>query len=413
MSITLASASQLARVRPEARSFALRTVQFPSTHAIELPGFFVGGFECSSHRLRDGRRLNLLGSTQHVRFADADYDRLVAARILCTREGLSWSSIDRIDARYDFTTVLPILRAARRTGVRVIWDLMHFGWPDDLDVFAPEFVTRFARLARAFADLLAAESDEVPWICPVNEMSFLAWAGGDVAAFNPFATGRGFELKCQLVRAALAASDAIRVVHPAVRIVVHEPAFHVIAQRNDPVDLQIVEATRQTQFQAVDLMLGRLWPQLGGREDAIDLIGVNYYPWNQWTFGTPSFPSELVSNTDSRYRPLGAILCEWHERYRRPVYLGETGCEGDARAPWLGYACDEVTRARDLGAQVEGVCLYPIVNFPGWDDDRHCQNGLWDYADTDGSRPVDAPLARELAWQQRLRVIATSFPEDA
>ena len=371
-----------------------------------LPGFFVGGFECSSHRLRDGRRLDLLGSTNHVRFADADYDRLVAAGIRTTREGLAWSRIDTTDAPPDFATVMPILRAARRTGVRVIWDLMHFGWPDDTDIFAPAFVSRFARLARAFAHVLAGESDEIPWICPVNEMSFLAWAGGDVQAFNPFCTGRGFELKCQLVRAALAAVDALREVHPAVRIVVHEPAFHVIAQHGDPVDPQTVEATRQTQFQAIDLMLGRLWPQLGGREDAIDLVGVNYYPWNQWTLGTPSCPSEPVVCTDARYRPLGEILLEWHARYQRPVYLGETGCEGDARAPWLAYACDEVARANQRGAQVAGVCLYPVLNFPGWDDDRHCHNGLWDYADADGSRPVDAAFARELAWQQRLRASA-------
>ena len=367
-----------------------------------LPGFFVGGFECSSHRLRDGRRLDLIESTDHRKWADADYDRLVVSGIRCAREGLTWPKIDRPDAAIDFTTVRPILRAARRTDTRVIWDLMHFGWPDDVDVFAPGFVTRFGRLAREFAHMLAGESDEIPWICPINEISFLSWAGGDVQAFNPFCTGRGFELKCQLVRASIAAIEEMRAVHPRVRVVVHEPAFHVTAQRDDPVDAHVVEATRQTQFQAVDLLLGRLWPQLGGREDYVDLVGVNYYPWNQWTFASPSSSSELLSTTDPRYRPLGDMLIEWHARYRRPVYVGETGCEGDARAPWLAYVCDEVRRANASGARVEGVCLYPILNFPGWDDDRHCENGLWDYADADGSRPVDFALAAELACQQEL-----------
>ena len=41
------------------------------------------------------------------------------------------------------------------------------------------------------------------------------------------------------------------------------------------------------------------------------------------------------------------------------------------------------------GAPVEGVCLYPVVNHPGWDDDRHCHNGLWDYPDARGERPAD------------------------
>ena len=52
------------------------------------------------------------------------------------------------------------------------------------------------------------------------------------------------------------------------------------------------------------------------------------------------------------------------------------------------------------GVQMEGICLYPIVNHPGWVDDRHCYNGLWDYADKDGNREIYEPLALELAVQQ-------------
>jgi hypothetical protein len=51
---------------------------------------------------------------------------------------------------------------------------------------------------------------------------------------------------------------------------------------------------------------------------------------------------------------------------------------------------------------IEGICLYPIVNHPGWDDDRHCHNGLWDYADDQGNREIYEPLARELDIQQHL-----------
>ncbi len=35
--------------------------------------FFLAGFECSSHRLRDGKRLDLLRSTRHDEFAEFDY----------------------------------------------------------------------------------------------------------------------------------------------------------------------------------------------------------------------------------------------------------------------------------------------------------------------------------------------------
>ena len=42
------------------------------------------------------------------------------------------------------------------------------------------------------------------------------------------------------------------------------------------------------------------------------------------------------------------------------------------------------------------------MNHPGWEDDRHCYNGLWDYADTSGARDMYAPLAGELDNQRQL-----------
>ena len=39
--------------------------------------------------------------------------------------------------RYDWSSFLPMLRAARETGTQVLWDLLHYGWPDDLDIWRP------------------------------------------------------------------------------------------------------------------------------------------------------------------------------------------------------------------------------------------------------------------------------------
>jgi hypothetical protein len=75
----------------------------------------------------------------------------------------------------------------------------------------------------------------------------------------------------------------------------------------------------------------------------------------------------------------------------------------DARPEWLRYVGAEVRAARAAGVPVEGLCLYPVLNHPGWDDDRHCQNGLLDFPrGADGARGVIAPLAEELARQQAL-----------
>ena len=61
----------------------------------------------------------------------------------------------------------------------------------------------------------------------------------------------------------------------------------------------------------------------------------------------------------------------------------------------------EVLTAIAVGVPVEGVCLYPIVNHPGWDDDRHCHNGMFDYAEASGRREVFQPLADEVATPER------------
>jgi hypothetical protein len=96
------------------------------------------------------------------------------------------------------------------------------------------------------------------------------------------------------------------------------------------------------------------------------------------------------------------MLAEVYGRYRRPTFVAETGAEDGARPAWFRYVCREVRAAIEHGIPIQGVCLYPILNHPGWDDDRHCHNGLWDYADADGHREVYAPLANELKRQQRI-----------
>jgi len=62
-----------------------------------------------------------------------------------------------------------------------------------------------------------------------------------------------------------------------------------------------------------------------------------------------------------------------------------------------------VAQARQAGVPVEGICLYPVTDYPGWDDERHCPTGLLGYIQADGGRPVYEPLAEEIAAQQRAR----------
>lgn len=364
--------------------------------------FFGGGFECSTHRLRSGKRLDQIAATNHDKLAFADYIRLRNCGIGIAREGLRWHLIEKLPGHYDFSSALPMIAAARETGTQVIWDICHYGWPDWLDVFSPEFIDRFAALARAFAALLKSETDSSPLITPINEISFLAWAGGAVGYMHPFEKEQSPKLKMQLVRAAIAGIEAIWTLSPQARFIHVDPVINVVHNLQYPRDRYVAEKFRVLQYEAWDMLAGYSQPQLGGAEKYLDIIGVNYYPANQWVHGSKYRPSRVLKRSDSQYRPFRNILSEVYERYNRPIFVAETGAEDDERQPWLHYVCAEIRAAMRTGVPIEGLCLYPIVNFPGWDDNRHCHNGLWDYADETGEREIFEPLSRELDYQMKI-----------
>jgi beta-glucosidase/6-phospho-beta-glucosidase/beta-galactosidase len=359
--------------------------------------FFLGGFECSTHRLRNGKRLDLVHSTQHDRFAASDFRLLQRHGISSAREGLRWHLIEAQPNRFDFSTANTIIDAARETGMQVIWDLWHYGWPDDIDIFSPEFITRFTTFARAAAEQLSDKID-IPLVCPVNEISFFSWAGGEGGIFNPFARHRGNELKRQLVRASIESINAMRQINPRIKIFHIDPMINVLARDPTPVNVAAADAYHRSQFEAYDMIAGRQSAELGGAEDLVDVVGVNYYIHNQWTY--PGEGGSMIVPSDPRYRHVRDLLREVSEHYRKPIFVAETGIEDETRPAWLRYLSNEVFAAIANGVPVHGICLYPIVNHPGWEDDRHCHNGLFDYADNRGHREVFEPLAVELARQQ-------------
>jgi beta-glucosidase/6-phospho-beta-glucosidase/beta-galactosidase len=359
--------------------------------------FFLGGFECSTHRLRNGKRLDEIAATRHDTFARQDYLRLQQQGMHAAREGLRWHLIEPARGRYDFSSALGMLHAARETGTQVIWDLCHYGWPDWIGIFEPQFIDAFAKLAGEFANLLANESDELPIISPINEISFFSWAAGETAHLNPYAVGRGNELKEQLVKAAIAATEALWAVNSRTRITQIDPVINVLPQ--DPTNesqKREAEVYRLSQYEAWDMLAGRLKPELGGNEKYLDIIGINYYVHNQWISG-----GSFVAQDHPRYRPFREIVKEVYDRYGRPLFVAETGIENEARPAWLRYVSSEVRAAMINGVPVGGICLYPVVNHPGWEDGRHCHNGLWDYPDDKGEREIYVPLAEELREQQQ------------
>lgn len=360
--------------------------------------FFMGGFECSTHRLRSGRRLDEIAATQHDRFVVEDYLRLQSQGMRTARDGIRWHLIEKSEGRYDFSSDLPMIQAAQQTRTQVIWDLCHYGWPDWLDIFKPQFVESFRCLAKEFARVWNSETDQVLYVSPINEISFFSWASGQVAVLNPFARRRGDHLKEQLVRASIAAAEELWAVDSRTRLTQIDPLINVVpASAKNSRQVKAAEAYRLAQYEAWDMLGGRSKPHLGGAEKYLDIIGGNYYVHNQWVS-----EGSFITEDDPRYRPFREILSELYHRYNRPIFVAETGIEDQLRPAWFRYVCEEVMAAIQSGVPVEGICLYPVVNHPGWDDDRHCHNGLWDYANPNGEREIYQPLAEELQRQRSL-----------
>jgi hypothetical protein len=359
--------------------------------------FFMGGFECSTHRDDRGRRLDLIASTRHDELAERDYARLMDAGIHTARDGVRWHLIEVEPFRYDFSSLEKQIAAARATGINVIWDYFHYGYPDDIDIFSDNFIERFAAFSRELTRHLVSElGDAGLFVCPVNEISFFAWIAGDAGVFYPCRRRRGDELKNQLVRAAIASVDTILEECPSARWMFTDPAIHVVPRNETRSARVAAEHFRQAQFHAFDMLAGRRLPELGGDERYLDVIGLNYYFHNQWRH--PS--RRKIPLGHKLYRPFSEILAEYSARYGREMFIAETGIEDDERPAWLRYVSEQTKAALERGVPVYGMCLYPIVNHPGWADDRHCHNGLWDYADEKGEREIFQPLADEMSLQE-------------
>jgi beta-glucosidase/6-phospho-beta-glucosidase/beta-galactosidase len=358
--------------------------------------FFMAGFECSSHRRPDGQRLDLIHSTGHGAGVAEDYRACTSLGLRTIRDGLRWHLIEASPGTYDWSSWIPMVEASASAGVQMIWDLCHYGYPDHLEFESDDFADSFARFSAEAVRVHRAVTGQPAQVCPVNEINFFAWAINTGYFAHREAMPPGW-IKRRLVTAALAAVKAIRAADAQCRIFWAEPLIHILPRSDDRDELEATRQHRFGQFEATDMLLGRSAPELGGGEHAADAIGLNFYPDNQWIRQGSTIPLG-----HHHYRPLADLLVEAHNRFGKPLFISETGCERSARPSWLNYVCSEVREAQSRGVPVEGICIYPVTAFPGWDDMRHAEVGLFSSPQADGKRSVYEPLARELERQQSL-----------
>ncbi|SET91107.1 amine oxidase [Hymenobacter actinosclerus] len=391
---------------------------FPATADSPFASFWMAGFECTDQLNAFGNRVDFLSLTGHLPLLDADYELIRQHQLGTVREGIRWSQVERRPYEYDWSTVQVLLDAGRRHGIQQVWDLCHFGYPDDLTPLHPLFARRFTALCRAFIDFYRQQRpDDVLIITPINEVSFMSWLGGDVRGTSPYCVGQGWEVKRGLMRAYIEGVAALREADPAVRILTTEPLLNIVPRRRaGPAEVRRAQEAHRNQFQSVDMLAGRLCPDLGGRPEYLDLLGFNFYYDNEWQLEPYKTLPWGNERNDPRFRPLSSLLAEAYERYNRPVVLTETSHPGIDRPAWLRMVAAEAVKTLAAGVPLLGVCLYPIIDRPDWDHLKPWHHsGLWDAnprAATPGlTRLLHEPSAVALAEAQALVARQLAPPE--
>lgn len=348
--------------------------------------FLMGGFECADHQNAFGERVDLTQLTGHDRYIDEDYQRLTELGITTVREGIRWSFVEKTAYHYDWSQVEDIIINAQKNKIQIIWDICHFGFPDDLTPLHPMFARRFAHLCKAFVEKyrsLVPEGELV--ITPINEVSFLSWLGGDARGTSPYCIHQGWEVKYMLMKAYIEGIEMMKMADPTVRIMTTEPLVNITSENpSDPISVLEANKKHQEQFQVLEILTGKMCPELRGKPEYLDLIGVNFYFNNQWTYENHLFIPWNDMPPNPYWRSLHSMVEEVFINHGRPVVISETSHPGEDRPLWLQMIRKECEAMWQSGLPLYGCCIYPVIDRPDWDfPDIWHHSGLWDITNPD------------------------------
>jgi len=368
----------------------------PADRPASQPGggtyfLFASGIENSAPTLEGGRvRIDEMAACGHYEHWRRDFELAREIGVTHLRYGPPLHRTWLGPGRHDWAFADETFAELRRAGPVPIADLCHFGVPDWVGDFQnPDFPTRFADYARAFAERFA-------WVqlyTPVNEMYICAlfsarygWWNEQLASDRTFVTA----LK-HLVRANVLAMRAILEVRPDAIFVQSESSEYYHA--GSPRAVAVAETLNESRFLSLDLNYGRrvnsdmyeyLLDNGMTREEYhffLDqqlrhhcILGNDYYVTNE----------HLVA-PDGTTRPSGeifgyyAITRQYYDRYRVPVMHTETnldqGPTGHEAVAWLWKEWANVLRVRNDGVPVVGFTWYSLTDQVDWDTALRERNG--------------------------------------
>ena len=143
---------------------------------------------------------------------------------------------------------------------------------------------------------------------------------------------------------------------------------------------------------------GRAEPELGGDPSLVDVIGLNFYPHNQWYFEGPDDPDGPPRISPARRH----AASKWPSATASRSSSPKPAPKDRPSRPGSIMSATRCARRWTAAPTIEGICWYPITAYPGWDNSRHAEAGLLSTSSSDGSRHVDERLLEEFEAQRAL-----------
>jgi len=209
------------------------------------------------------------------------------------------------------------------------------------------------------------------------------------------------------MRAYIQGINALRQEDPTVRILTTEPLTDVVPPLN-ATEEELAAAAREQeyQYQATDILVGKICPELGGSPEHMDMLGLNFYYNNRWILGFQEFLPWVNIPVDPRWKPLSYMLAEAYHRYHCPIVLAETSHSGEHRPDWIESVSKQCAIVLQQDIPLWGICLYPIIDRPDWNElHQWHRSGLWDAAFFNNQLPariLHQPYAEGLRQSQKM-----------
>jgi hypothetical protein len=290
------------------------------------------------------------------------------------RDAARWYVTHPAPHTFDWTWLDRVVAAAEKYNLKLYLDLWHYGYPDWLDLMAPDAPDHFAEFAREIARRYPTMTH---W-CIANEPSVLIDWGGRTGRWRPFLRGPKNEerLRLQICRCIIQASKAVLEVDPDALLILPEP-WH--AWKTRP------RLTYDKQAEVIDTVMGKLNPELGGSPELVTIIGLNHY-------------------NDDEIPPFHILLEETVARWPdKPLWLTETSGPPHRfrQVEWFWWVIDEMLLAQLNGIDVPVLTWAPAMSMFDWiDETMQHPHGIWvmdkDYNRVpNGFMPEAIALARQ------------------